>query len=75
MLARFVVEVGRGSVDFVGSTTLAEFLDRWLDHIRPKRSPTIKGYRHKTIGSRANSGLCASTSSPASTSIGLTGPG
>ncbi len=47
-LARFVTEVGNGSVALGTSATLAEFLERWLDHIQPNRSPTtIKGYRHK----------------------------
>jgi integrase len=47
-LAQFVTEVANGTVPITPSATLAEFLDRWLDQIRPYRSPsTIKGYRHK----------------------------
>lgn len=47
-LAQFVTEVTNGTVPLDASATLAEFLDRWVDHIRPNRSPTtIKGYRHK----------------------------
>jgi integrase len=47
-LAQFVTGVTNGSVPLTGSATLADFLDQWLDHIRPYRSPTtIKGYRHK----------------------------
>ena len=47
-LAEFVTEVSNGTVPIVASTTVAEFLDRWLDHITPTRSPaTIRGYRHK----------------------------
>lgn len=47
-LAQFVTEVANGTVPVAASATLAKFLDRWLDHIRPSRSPsTIRGYRHK----------------------------
>jgi integrase len=47
-LAQFVTEVATGSVTLARTATVAEFLDRWLEHIQPDRSPTtIKGYRHK----------------------------
>lgn len=47
-LAQFVTEVANGTVPVAASAPLGEFLDRWLEHIRPNRSPTtIKGYRHK----------------------------
>ncbi len=47
-LAQFLSEVTSGSAPLAGNATLAEFLDRWLDHIKPNRSPTtIKGYKHK----------------------------
>lgn len=47
-LALFVTEVSNGTVPVTASASLGEFLDRWLEHIRPNRSPaTIKGYRHK----------------------------
>jgi integrase len=47
-LAEFVTEAVNGSVPIVASTTLADYLDRWLEHIRPNRSPTtIRGYRFK----------------------------
>jgi integrase len=47
-LAQFVTEVSNGNVPVAASVSLGEFLDRWLEHIRPNRSPaTIKGYRHK----------------------------
>lgn len=47
-LAEFLTEVSSGALPVEGSTTLGAFLDRWLDHIEPNRSPsTILGYRHK----------------------------
>jgi integrase len=47
-LAQFVTEVANGTVPVAASAPLGEFLDRWLEHIKPSRSPTtIKGYRHK----------------------------
>lgn len=47
-LARFVAEVTSGSVPVVASTTVGAFLDQWLEHIKPDRSPTtIRGYRFK----------------------------
>lgn len=47
-LARFVAEVTNGSVPVVASTTVGAFLDQWLEHIKPDRSPTtIRGYRFK----------------------------
>jgi integrase len=47
-LARFVAEITNGPVPVAPSATLADFLDRWLEQIRPNRSPTtIRGYRHK----------------------------
>ena len=47
-LAEFLTEVSNRSVPVDVSTTLGAFLDRWLDHIEPNRSPsTILGYRHK----------------------------
>lgn len=47
-LAQFVSEVTNGTVAVAASAPLGEFLDRWIEHIRPNRSPTtIKGYRHK----------------------------
>lgn len=47
-LAQFVTEVTSGRLPVAASVPLAHFLERWLDHIRPHRSPTtIKGYRHK----------------------------
>jgi integrase len=47
-LASFLTEVANGANPIVASTTLAEYLDRWLDHITPTRSPTtIRGYKAK----------------------------
>lgn len=47
-LANFLTEVANGTIPIVASTTLAEYLDRWLDHITPSRSPTtIRGYKFK----------------------------
>jgi integrase len=47
-LANFVTEVVDGNAPLVGSTTLAEYLAKWLDHITPTRSPTtVRGYRFK----------------------------
>ncbi len=47
-LAAFVTEVDRGTANLDGHTTLADFLERWLDTIEPNRSPTtMRGYRDK----------------------------
>jgi integrase len=47
-LSTFLVDVNRGEVALGPATTLARYLDRWLDHITPTRSPaTIRGYRFK----------------------------
>jgi integrase len=47
-LAEFVAEVVNGTAPLVKSTTVAEYLDRWLGHITPTRSSTtIRGYRFK----------------------------
>lgn len=47
-LANFVTEVTRGSLPTTGTTTLGDFLEQWLEHITPDRSPTtIRGYRFK----------------------------
>ncbi len=47
-LAAFVTESGRGEVAASGTTTVAQLLDSWLDHIASQRSPTtIRGYREK----------------------------
>lgn len=47
-LSAFVAEVAAGNVPIDGSTTLAEYLERWVSHITPTRSPTtIRGYRFK----------------------------
>jgi integrase len=46
-LADFVHELGGGSVA-TDSSTVAEYLDRWLNHIATSRSPTtVRGYRGK----------------------------
>ncbi|HET9075985.1 MAG TPA: site-specific integrase [Acidimicrobiales bacterium] len=46
-LAEFVRDLGRGEVS-TDRSTLAEFLDRWLEHIAGSRSPTtVRGYRDK----------------------------
>ena len=47
-LANFVSEVSKGTVATSGDQTLGEFLNDWLDHIMPTRSPTtVRGYRFK----------------------------
>lgn len=47
-LAEFVAQTVNGGAPLLRSTTLGEFLDRWLDHITPTRSPTtVRGYRFK----------------------------
>lgn len=46
-LAEFVRDLGRGELG-TDRSTVAEFLDRWLDHIAGSRSPTtVRGYRDK----------------------------
>lgn len=46
-LAEFVRDLGRGEVS-TDRSTVAEYLDRWLDHISPTKSPTtIRNYRGK----------------------------
>jgi len=48
-LAEFVTEAARGAAPMARGTTLDDFMDRWLRHITPTRSPsTIRGYRFKT---------------------------
>src|SRR5579859_5051036 len=47
-LAEFVSEVVNGTAPLGASTTLGQYLDKWLEHITPTRSPTtIRGYRSK----------------------------
>jgi Phage integrase, N-terminal SAM-like domain len=47
-LAEFVAQVINGAAPLLRSTTLGEFLERWLHHITPTRSPTtVRGYRFK----------------------------
>lgn len=47
-MAKFLAEVASGKAAGGGSTTVGEFLDQWLEHIKPHRSPTtIRGYRFK----------------------------
>ena len=47
-LNAFVTEVVKGSAVATSSTTVSDYLDRWLTHITPTRSPTtIRGYRFK----------------------------
>ena len=48
-LAKFVTEVESGNVPVSASMTLADFLDRWLDHVAASAcSPTtVQGYRYK----------------------------
>jgi integrase len=47
-LATFVTDVINGNAPMAGSTSVAEFLDRWVEHITPTRSPTtIRGYKFK----------------------------
>ncbi|HWE57884.1 MAG TPA: site-specific integrase [Acidimicrobiales bacterium] len=47
-LATFVHEVSRGLVPTTRSMPLSEYLEQWLDHITPTRSPTtIRGYKFK----------------------------
>jgi hypothetical protein len=47
-LAEFVAQTVNGGAPLLRSTNLEEFLDRWLDHITPTRSPTtVRGYRFK----------------------------
>jgi integrase len=56
-LAEFVAEVTHGSVPLERSTTLAQYLDRWVDHIALNRSPTtVRGYREKTRRIKAKLG-------------------
>jgi integrase len=44
-LARFVAAVEAGDAPVSGATTLADLLERWLEHITPLRQPgTIRGY-------------------------------
>jgi integrase len=47
-LASFVAEVVKGQAIVVSSTSLSEYLTKWLEHITTTRSPTtIRGYRSK----------------------------
>jgi integrase len=47
-LAELVADVASAGAPLLRSTTLEEYLDRWLDHITPTRSPTtVRGYRFK----------------------------
>jgi integrase len=47
-LAEFVAQSVNGGAPLLRSTTLGEYLERWLDHITPTRSPTtVRGYRFK----------------------------
>jgi integrase len=56
-LAEFVADATHGSVPIERSTTLGQYLDRWLDHISLSRSPTtIRGYRDKTKRIKAKLG-------------------
>lgn len=46
-LAEFVRDLGRGEVS-TDRSTLAQYLERWLDHIAPTKSPTtVRNYRGK----------------------------
>lgn len=46
-LAEFVRDLGRGEVS-TDRSTLAQYLERWLDHIAPSKSPTtVRNYRGK----------------------------
>jgi integrase len=45
-LAKLVAEVEAKGVPLSGDVTVAELLDRWLEHIGPQREPgTIRGYQ------------------------------
>jgi integrase len=47
-LAGFVTEVVSGTVPASPTVTFGEYIDRWIDHITPTRSPTtIRGYKAK----------------------------
>jgi integrase len=47
-LAAFLSEVVSGQALVSSSVVLSEYLDRWLEHITPTRSPTtVRGYRFK----------------------------
>ena len=47
-LAKFVAEVSSGRGELPSTVTVAEFLDQWIEQIRPSRQPTtIRGYRNK----------------------------
>jgi integrase len=55
-LANFVAEVSTGRAASPSTVTVSEFLDQWIDQIRPSRQPTtIRGYRNKI--NRLNSKL------------------
>lgn len=44
-LAVFVAEVEAGNAPMTGKLTLGEYLDRWMEHVRPTRQPgTVRGY-------------------------------
>jgi integrase len=46
--AEFDALAVNGDAPLLRSTTLGEYLERWLDHITPTRSPTtVRGYRFK----------------------------
>lgn len=46
-LAEFVRDATRGSIS-TDVSTVAEYLDRWLNHVAPSKSPTtVRGYRGK----------------------------
>jgi integrase len=46
-LAEFVRDLGKGEIS-TDDSTLGEFLERWLEHIAPTKSPTtVRGYRGK----------------------------
>lgn len=57
-LAKFVTEVEPGNVPVSASMTLADFLDRWLDHVAASAcSPTtVQGYRYRSKTSWRSSG-------------------
>jgi integrase len=47
-LNAFVTEVVNGNAVTTSSSTVSDYLNRWLTHITPSRSPTtIRGYRFK----------------------------
>lgn len=56
-LAALVAEVEAGTAPMTGKLTLGEYLDRWMEHVRPTRQPgTVRGYEARVRRIKASIG-------------------